>query len=131
MAVPDTLDWAPGLVTVTVSLTVQVKVVLVPVKPARVGGRDGHRVGPAGGRCAGDDAAELMVRPGGAPDSGQPVRVAADEESVAVSVRVAMAVPDGGRWAPGLVTDTVLVMVQVKVAEPWAPRLSVAVRVTE
>ena len=30
-----------------------------------------------------------------------------------------MAVPDTLDWLPGLVTDTVLVMVQLKVAEPW------------
>ena len=42
-----------------------------------------------------------------------------------------MAVPAVDVWAPGLVTETVLVMFQVKVADPWAPRLSVAVRVTE
>ena len=33
-------------------------------------------------------------------------------------------------WAPGLVTLTVLVMVQVKLACPWKPALSVAVITT-
>ena len=42
-----------------------------------------------------------------------------------------MAVPEASDWAPGLVTVTVLVTVQVKLAEPGGPALSVAVTVTE
>jgi hypothetical protein len=42
-----------------------------------------------------------------------------------------MGVPDPLAWSPGLVTDTVLVMFQVKVADPEAPEPSVAVTVTE
>ena len=42
-----------------------------------------------------------------------------------------MAVPDRLVWLPGLVTDTALVMFQVKVAEPCSPAPSVAVTVTE
>ena len=54
MAVPETLDWAPGLVTDTVLVMVQVKLA-EPLKVAGVvGGGDGHRVGPGGGRRAGD-----------------------------------------------------------------------------
>ena len=43
--------------------------------------------------------------------------VATDDESVALMARAMMAAPEGLAWAPGLVTVTVLVMVQVKVAE--------------
>ncbi len=42
-----------------------------------------------------------------------------------------MAVPDTLDWLPGLVTDTVLVTVQVKLVVPKYPALSVAVMVTE
>ena len=45
--------------------------------------------------------------------------VAVDDESVAELWSVVMAVPDTLDWVPGLVTVTVLVMFQVKVAEPW------------
>ena len=45
------------------------------------------------------------------------VKVAVDELSVAELVSVAMAVPDTFDWSPGLVTETTLVMSQVKVAE--------------
>ena len=41
-----------------------------------------------------------------------------------------MAVPEMLVWVPGLVTETVLVMVQVKVAERGVAGLSVAVTVT-
>ena len=37
-----------------------------------------------------------------------------DDESVAVTGAAVMAVPETSVWLPGLVTDTVLVMVQVK-----------------
>ena len=59
------------------------------------------------------------------------MRVAPDWESVALICRAVMAVPETLDWVPGLVTDTVLVMFQVKVAEPWKPDPSVAVTVTE
>ena len=42
-----------------------------------------------------------------------------------------MAVPDTSDWAPGLVTVMLLVTVQVKLAEPEKPWLSLAVMVTE
>ena len=44
--------------------------------------------------------------------------MAVDEESVALIGRAVMAVPETLDWSPGLVTVTVLVMVQVKVAWP-------------
>ena len=44
--------------------------------------------------------------------------MAVEEESVALTTSGVMAVPDTLDWLPGLVTDTVLVTVQVKVAEP-------------
>ena len=56
--------------------------------------------------------------------------MAVDDESVAVMGRAVMAVPETLDWSPGLVTVTVLVMVQVKLAAPVKPALSVAVMVT-
>jgi hypothetical protein len=44
--------------------------------------------------------------------------VAPGDESEAVMGRAAMAVPDVPVWLPGLVTETVLVTVQLKVALP-------------
>ena len=41
-----------------------------------------------------------------------------------------MAVPDTLLWAPGFVTDTMLVMVQVKVVPPPKPALSLTEMVT-
>ena len=55
----------------------------------------------------------------------------AEPEVAADSVSGETAVPEFEVWAPGLATVTVLLTVQLNVAEPVAPRLSVAVRVTE
>ena len=75
------------------------------------------------------------LRPGGSEPAvtDQPVdeMVAVEDDVVAESVRVAMAVPEFLVWAPGLVTVTMLLTVQLKVADPVSPRLSVAVIVTE
>ena len=83
-----------------------------------VGGGDRHRVGAGRGRGAGDAPLEEMDSPAGRPVA-EKVRVAPDGESVAVIWRAVMAVPETLDWVPGLVTATVLVMVQVKVAVPW------------
>ena len=60
----------------------------------------------------------LIDRPAGSPVADHDEMVAVDDESEADGVRVEMALPDTWDWVPGLVTDTVLVMFQVKVAEP-------------
>ena len=57
--------------------------------------------------------------------------VAVDDESEAAIGAGVIAEPDASDWSPGLVTDTVLVMVQVNDAVAWKPALSVAVMVTE
>ena len=72
---------------------------------------------------------ELMVRPEGRPEAVQ-VSVAPDCVSVAALVSVVMAVPVTLDCADLAVTATVLVTVQVKVAEPDDPAPSVAVRTT-
>ena len=70
-----------------------------------------------------------MARPVGRPLADQD-RTAVDEESAALASKVVMAMPETLDWGPGLVTDTVLVMVQVKLAEAEKPALSVADRLT-
>ena len=55
---------------------------------------------------------------GGSPVADHDEIVAVDDESEAEGVNVLMAVPETLVWVPGLVTLTVLVMVQVNVAVP-------------
>jgi hypothetical protein len=89
-------------------------------------------------------------RPLGSPVADQVRALAPVHESLAVIARAAMAGPEKSDWLPGLATETVLdwglelelelklgagpgpllVIVQVKLAEPVTPRLSVAVKVT-
>ena len=76
-----------------------------------------------------EPVALAMVRPVGRPEAVQ-VRVAPDWVSVAALVKVVMAVPVTLDLLATAVTATVLVTVQVKVAEPAEPPPSVAVMVT-
>ncbi len=71
-------------------------------------------------------------RPAGSPDADQ-VMVGAGErcESVAVAVTGVIATPVVPFWLAMGATETVFLMVQVKVAEPEKPLLSVTVMVTE
>ena len=116
MAEPDRSDWSPGLVTDTELVIVQpneaesvapessVAVTVTDEVPAVVGVPEMVPV-------------ELSIdNPVGRPVADQ-VSVAVDEVSVAVTVTGVMAEPDRSDWSPGLVTDTELVMVQVKEAE--------------
>jgi hypothetical protein len=74
---------------------------------------------------------ELIESPVGSPVADHVEMVAVDDESVAELDSVEMGPPDRLDWLPGLATDTVLVTVQLKVACPEKPALSVAVTVTE
>ena len=77
------------------------------------------------------DPVELeMARPAGRPEAVH-VNVAPDWVSEAELESAVMADPVTFDLAPGLVTVTVLVIVQVKVAEPAKEAPSVAVMVTE
>ena len=121
MAEPETLDLAPGLVTVTVLVMVQVKLtelacdwlsvaVMVTAQAHAVVGVP--LITPA----------EEMTMPTGRPVADQ-VKVAVVEVSVAVAVIGVMRVPDTLDLAlvVGLVTATVLVIAQAMVAVPvWA-----------
>jgi hypothetical protein len=73
---------------------------------------------------------EEMVRPMGRPVALK-VSVAPDWESVAAICRLLMAAPETLDCVPGLVTATLLVMVQVKAVVPEYPAESVAFTVTE
>ena len=59
---------------------------------------------------------ELTKRPVGRPVAEE-VRVAVDDVSLEVGVNDVMAVPETLDFGPGLVTATVLVMVQVRLTE--------------
>ena len=83
MAVPETLDWGPGLVTVTVCV----------MRPGE-GGRAGEAAASVALTVTESDPAvvgvpvmapwsELMDSPAGRPVADQEERVAVDEESVA------------------------------------------------
>jgi hypothetical protein len=131
MAEPDRLDWLLGLVTVTTSWTVQVNALLVPVNPLESVAVAVTEYAPPVVGVPEMIPPELMDRPGGAPDSDQPVMVAVDEESLAVTVTLAMAAPAVDVWAAGAVTVTTLLMVQPNTVVPWNPAESVAWIVAE
>ena len=138
MAVPDTFDLAVmvGVVTATVLVMFQVKLAefaYVVGEPLSVAVRVTEQAHAVVGVPVTAPVEALIDRPVGRPVAVQP-SVATEDVSVAVGVKVVMAVPDTFDLAPGLVTTTVLVMFQVKltafeyvVGEP----LSVAVTVTE
>ena len=127
-AAPETSDGAPGDVTETGLVMVQVKVA-EPEKPAlSVAVMVVENEPPVLGAPVMAPLA-AMARPVGRPLADQD-RTAVDEESAALASKVVMAMPETLDWGPGLVTDTVLVMVQVKLAEAEKPALSVADRLT-
>ena len=72
--------------------------------------------------------AASMDRPAGRPVADHEAMVAS--ASVAVAAIGLIAVPEASERAPRLVTDTGPVTVQVKLAAPMAPELSVALRPT-
>ena len=74
--------------------------------------------------------AASMDRPVGRPVADHEAMPADDDESVAVAAIGLIAVPETSERAPTLVTDTGPVTVQVKLAAPMAPELSVALRPT-
>ena len=113
MAVPDRLDWLPGLATDTVLVTVQVKEAW-PVKPALSVAVTVTEETPAVvGVPVILPVPELIESPAGSPLAVYELMVAVDEESVALADTVGMAVPETLDWFPGLLTVTVLVTAQV------------------
>ena len=123
-------DWAPGLATDTELPTVQVKVA-DPEKPASsVAMMVVEHAQPAVGVPVIRPVEGSIARPVGSPVADQVID-AVGEESVAAPSSGVMAAPLTLDWAPGLVTDTVLVIVQANVVEPLKSPASVAVTVTE
>ena len=127
-----TLVLEPGLVTVMAPETFQVKV----ADPAKVGVElsvavmvTEHAHEDVGVPVT-DPVEELMASPVGRPLWVQ-VRVRPVWVSVAEFASEEMAEPTAEDCPPGLVTTTVLVVVQVKEALACADELSVAVRTTE
>ncbi len=135
IVVPNKLVWSPGSVTETVP---------PPLEPAMVQVNEAEPEAPklsVALRATGK-APELVgvpdtvpvpgsrAKPAGRPVTDHEVIVAPTDKSVAVAVSGVIVVPDKLVWSPGLVTTTVLVTVQVKLAEPEPPTPSVAVMVT-
>ena len=129
-AAPDTSDWLPGLVTAIWLVTVHENEV-VPENPA-----------PSVAVTVTDETPAVVGVPVMVPDepsidrpAGRPValhvNVSPACESVAVSGRPVMGVPEAEVWAPCPVTVTVLAMDHENVADPENPAPSVAVTVTE
>ena len=121
MAVPDTFDLAVvvGVVTATVLVMVQVKLAefaYVVGEPLSVAVRVTEQAHAVVGVPVTAPVEALIDRPVGRPEEVQP-SVATEDVSVAVGVKVVMAVPDTFDLAPGFVTTTVLVMFQVKLTE--------------
>ena len=116
MAEPVTLDWAPGLVTTTVLVVFQVKVALPWAVEPSVAVRVTEAAPGVVGVPVMAPVVELIVSPAGRPVADQ-VSVAVGLVSVALGVKVEMADPVTDDLVPGLVTPTVLVMVQEKLAE--------------
>ena len=124
MAAPEALDLVPGLVTTTVLVMVQVKltefeyVVGEPLSVAVTVTAQAHAVVGVPLMTPADE----MTMPAGRPVAVQvsPAAVTTVEVSVATEVMLVMAVPDTFDLVVvvGVVTATVLVMVQVKVVEP-------------
>ena len=118
MAVPDTFDFVPGLVTVTVLVTFQVKVAAPEAPAESVAVMVTEQAQAVVGVPENAPVEVLNDSPAGMPVSDHEVMVAVDEESEADGVKPLMAVPDTFDFVPGLVTVTVLVTFQVKVADP-------------
>jgi hypothetical protein len=131
MDVPDVPVRVPGLLTVTLLVTVHVKVA-VPDWP------DGSVAVSVTEQVQGDDGVPEMVpvdvlmdRPAGRPVADQVKDDTPACESVAVSASGVTAEPVTLVRPPGFVTATVLVTVQEIEVVPEKPAPSVALRVTE
>ena len=116
MAEPTAEDWIPGLVTTTVLVVFQVKVALPWAVEPSVAVRVTEAAPGVVGVPVMAPVVELIVSPAGRPVADQ-VSVAVGLVSVALGVKVEMADPVTDDLVPGLVTATVLVMVQEKLAE--------------
>lgn len=121
MAEPVTLDWLPGLVTVTVLVMFQVKVVLALNACESVAVTVTEQAHAVVGVPL-ITPAELMLRPAGRPVAPNVTELPPVVSCGAVMVRLEMAVPDVLLWVPGLVTDR-LSTFQVRETAPAPPEL--------
>ena len=122
MAVPVTLFCVPGLVTVTVLVMFQVKVVLwasVWVSVAVTVTEQAQAV--VGVPLMTPE--ELMLRPAGRPVAPNVTELPPVVSWGALMVRLEMAVPDVFVWVPGLVTERASTF-QVRVIDPAVPAVS-------
>ena len=130
IAAPETPDWSPGSVTVTVLTTVQanetsaekpessVAVIVTVVGPGVVGVPE---MVPVDGSTD---------SPGGSVPESVNVSTASGNESVVGTGTGVMAAPEVDVWSPGSVIVNVLVTVQVKEIVDENPASSAAVTVT-
>jgi hypothetical protein len=130
MAEPDRSDWLPGFAADTVLVIVQVNdaepVAPDPSEAVTVT----EQVHAVVGVPVTAPLMTLMVRPAGSPVAPK-ARVAEGEESEAPTSSWVTGVPDPSDWAPGFVTEIVLVTVHANDVEPENPAPSVAVTVTD
>ena len=126
MAAPVAEDFAPGLVTDTAFVTVQVKVALPNAVVVSVAVSVTEQAHAVVGMPEMVPVAELMTSPAGKPVADQ-VRVWPAAESVADETSPTTAAPEMDDWAPGFATTITSEIVQVNEADPAALVVSVAV----
>lgn len=120
MAVPELLVNGPGLVTVTVLLMVQVKVVLAAKACESVAVTVTEHEQAVVGVPLMPPVVELIDNPAGRPDAANVTALVTEVSCGALMVRALMALPDTLVCVPGLVTDR-LSTFQVRVIDPLPP----------
>ena len=123
MAVPVTLDWVPGLATVTVLVTFQVKAALAVSVWVSVAVRVTEQAQAVVGVPLMTPEEALMERPAGRPVAEKVTELPPVVSWGALMVRLLMAVPEVFDCVPGLVTERASTF-QVKVIEPAVPAAS-------
>jgi hypothetical protein len=120
IGVPVTLDWVPGLATVTVLVTFHVNVVLavsVWVSVAVTVTEQAHAVV---GVPVMAPLEELIERPVGRPVAEKVTELPPVVSCGALMVRELMPLPEAFDWVPGLVTDRASTF-QMRLMEPVPP----------
>jgi hypothetical protein len=121
MAEPVTLDWLPGLVTVTVLVMFQVNVVLALNACESVAVTVTEQAHAVVGVPV-ITPEELMLRPAGRPVAPNVTELPPVVSCGALMVRELMPLPETFDWVPGLVTDR-LSTFQVRETDPALPEL--------
>jgi hypothetical protein len=123
MALPDTFDWVPGLVTDTVLVMFQVNEVLSLNASESVAVTVTEQAQAVVGVPVMAPLVELIDSPAGRPVAPKVTVLPPVVSWGAAMVRVLMALPDTLDCVPGLVTDR-LSTFQVREIEPPAPAAS-------